>query len=42
VCIQLRLLANMLDGMVAQDAETSSKLGELYNEGPTASPTRCS
>jgi phosphatidylglycerophosphate synthase len=33
-CIQLRLLANMLDGMVAQDAGTGSKLGELYNEAP--------
>lgn len=34
VCVQLRLLANMLDGMVAQDAQRSSPLGELYNEAP--------
>lgn len=34
VCIQLRLLANMLDGMVAQDSGSTSALGELYNEAP--------
>jgi len=34
LCIQLRLLANMLDGMVAQDSGAGSKLGELYNEAP--------
>ena len=32
--IQLRLLANLLDGMVALDSGTASPLGELYNEIP--------
>jgi phosphatidylglycerophosphate synthase len=32
--IQLRLLANMLDGMVALASGTASRLGELYNELP--------
>jgi phosphatidylglycerophosphate synthase len=32
--IQLRLLANMLDGMVAIESGTASKVGELYNEVP--------
>lgn len=32
--IQLRLLANMLDGMVAVASGTASRLGELYNEVP--------
>ena len=32
--IQLRLVANMLDGMVAIGAGKASKLGELYNEIP--------
>ena len=32
--IQLRLLANMLDGMVAVDSGASSPVGELYNEIP--------
>jgi phosphatidylglycerophosphate synthase len=32
--IQLRLVANMLDGMVALESGTASKLGELYNEVP--------
>lgn len=32
--VQLRLLANMLDGMVAIESKTASKLGELYNEVP--------
>ena len=32
--IQLRLLANMLDGMVAIQSGTASKVGELYNEIP--------
>ena len=32
--IQLRLLANMLDGMVAIASGTASALGELYNEIP--------
>jgi phosphatidylglycerophosphate synthase len=34
VLIQLRLLANMLDGMVAIEAGRASPLGELYNEVP--------
>jgi len=33
-CIQLRLLANMLDGMVAVATQKASQLGELYNELP--------
>ena len=32
--IQLRLLANMLDGMVALASHKASPLGELYNEIP--------
>jgi len=32
--MQLRLLANMLDGMVAVETQTASPLGELYNEVP--------
>lgn len=32
--IQLRLLANMLDGMVAIASQRASRLGELYNELP--------
>jgi len=32
--VQLRLLANMLDGMVAIETSTDSPLGELYNEIP--------
>jgi len=32
--IQLRLLANMLDGMVAIASQRASLLGELYNELP--------
>ena len=32
--IQLRLLANMLDGMVAEQTGRSSPLGELFNEVP--------
>lgn len=32
--IQLRLLANMLDGMVAVESGTASPVGELYNEIP--------
>jgi phosphatidylglycerophosphate synthase len=34
VLIQCRLLANMLDGMVALSSGTASPLGELYNEVP--------
>lgn len=33
-CIQLRLIANMLDGMVAIASRRASQLGELYNELP--------
>ena len=32
--IQLRLIANMLDGMVAVASQKASALGELYNELP--------
>jgi phosphatidylglycerophosphate synthase len=32
--IQLRLLANMLDGMVAIASQKASRMGELYNELP--------
>lgn len=32
--IQLRLLANMLDGMVAVQTKTDSPVGELFNEIP--------
>ena len=32
--VQLRLLANMLDGMVAVESGKSSRLGELFNEVP--------
>jgi len=32
--IQLRLLANMLDGMVAMESGRASPVGELYNEAP--------
>lgn len=34
VLIQLRLLANMLDGMVAVSTGKASPVGELYNEVP--------
>jgi phosphatidylglycerophosphate synthase len=33
-CVQLRLLANLLDGMVAVASGKTSKLGELFNEFP--------
>src|SRR5437867_3360995 len=33
-CIQLRLLANMLDGMVAIECSRASPVGELFNEIP--------
>jgi phosphatidylglycerophosphate synthase len=33
-CMQLRLLANMFDGMVALESRTASPVGELYNEVP--------
>lgn len=32
--VQLRLVANMLDGMVALESATASPVGELYNEVP--------
>jgi phosphatidylglycerophosphate synthase len=32
--VQARLLANMLDGMVAIETGTASRLGEIYNEVP--------
>lgn len=34
VCIQARLLANLLDGMVAIEGGRRSAVGELYNEVP--------
>ncbi|MCZ6834949.1 MAG: CDP-alcohol phosphatidyltransferase family protein [Planctomycetota bacterium] len=34
VFIQLRLLANMLDGMVAIESGKKSPIGELFNEAP--------
>jgi phosphatidylglycerophosphate synthase len=34
ILIELRLLANMLDGMVALQCGTASPLGEIYNEVP--------
>ena len=34
LCIQLRLLFNMLDGLVAIEGRKQSKLGVLYNEIP--------
>lgn len=34
LCVQLRLLCNMLDGMVAIEGGKQSKLGALYNEVP--------
>lgn len=34
VCVQLRLLCNMLDGMVAIEGKLQSRVGVLYNEIP--------
>jgi|ERR1700722_1313985 len=34
VCIQLRLVANMLDGLLAVEGGRKTKTGELYNEIP--------
>ncbi len=34
ICVQLRLLCNLLDGMVAIEGGKSSPLGALYNEFP--------
>jgi phosphatidylglycerophosphate synthase len=33
-CIQLRLIANMLDGLIAVEGGRQTKIGELYNEIP--------
>ena len=33
-CVQLRLLANLLDGMVAIEGDMRSPLGDLFNEVP--------
>jgi phosphatidylglycerophosphate synthase len=33
-CVQLRLLCNLLDGMVAVEGGLGSKSGEIYNEVP--------
>ncbi|MEA2336119.1 MAG: hypothetical protein QOE82_126 [Thermoanaerobaculia bacterium] len=34
VCIQFRLLCNMLDGMVAVEGKMASKTGDIFNELP--------
>jgi phosphatidylglycerophosphate synthase len=34
VCIQLRLLSNLLDGLIAIEGGRQTKVGELYNEIP--------
>ena len=34
VCIQLRLLCNLLDGLIAIEGGRQTKVGELYNEIP--------
>ena len=34
LCIQLRLVCNLMDGLVAVEGGRSSKLGALYNEFP--------
>lgn len=34
ICIQLRLLANLLDGLVAVEGGKASAVGDLYNEVP--------
>jgi phosphatidylglycerophosphate synthase len=34
VCIQLRLLGNLLDGLIAIEGGRQTKVGELYNEIP--------
>lgn len=34
VCIQLRLLCNMMDGMMAVEGKRKSKLGDVFNEMP--------
>jgi phosphatidylglycerophosphate synthase len=34
LCVELRLLCNMFDGMVAVERGIASKIGEIYNEVP--------
>jgi phosphatidylglycerophosphate synthase len=34
VCIQIRLLGNLLDGLIAIEGGRQTKIGELYNEIP--------
>ena len=34
VCIQLRLICNLIDGMVAMEGGKASALGKIYNEFP--------
>ena len=34
LCIQLRLLCNMLDGMVAVDGKMASRIGDVFNDVP--------
>jgi len=34
ICIQLRLICNLLDGMVALDGGKASAVGKIYNEFP--------
>lgn len=34
LCVQLRLIANLLDGLVAVEGAKGSAVGELYNEAP--------
>jgi phosphatidylglycerophosphate synthase len=34
LCIQLRLLCNMLDGMVAVEGKMASKVGDIFNDLP--------
>jgi phosphatidylglycerophosphate synthase len=34
VCIQLRLVANLLDGMVAVEGRKGGPIGDLWNEAP--------
>ena len=41
-CVQMRLLCNLIDGMVAIEGGKKSRVGVLYNGYPIASPTRCS
>lgn len=40
-CIQLRLMCNMLDGMVAVETQTTSPVGALYNEIPDRISDAC-